>query len=84
MISRSNTRTCSRPLSLLLINKIDLLPYVEFDLNHCQDYARQVNPAIEIMTLSPRREKGLKIGLIGFGPIAPGALGNVPQPWRPC
>jgi len=46
--------------SLLLINKIDLLPYVEFDLNHCQDYARQVNPAIEIMTLSATTGEGLE------------------------
>jgi hydrogenase nickel incorporation protein HypB len=38
--------------SMLVINKIDLLPYVEFELDRCQAYARQVNPSIEIMTLS--------------------------------
>jgi hydrogenase nickel incorporation protein HypB len=46
--------------SLLLINKIDLLPYVDFDLGRCQVYARQVNPAIEIMTLSAKTGEGLK------------------------
>jgi hydrogenase nickel incorporation protein HypB len=45
--------------SLLLINKIDLLPYVDFDLDRCQAYARQVNPAIEIMTLSAKTGEGL-------------------------
>ena len=49
-----------RAASLLLINKIDLLPYVAFDLDHCQDYARQVNPAIEIMTLSATTGEGLE------------------------
>ena len=45
--------------SLLLINKIDLLPYVDFELDRCQAYARQVNPAIEIMTLSATTGEGL-------------------------
>lgn len=45
--------------SLLLINKIDLLPYVDFKLDRCQAYARQVNPAIEIMTLSATTGEGL-------------------------
>lgn len=46
--------------SLLLINKIDLLPYVEFELDRCQAYARQVNPTIEIMTLSATTGEGLQ------------------------
>lgn len=45
--------------SLLLINKIDLLPYVDFKLDRCQDYARKINPAIEIMTLSATTGEGL-------------------------
>jgi hydrogenase nickel incorporation protein HypB len=49
-----------RAASLLVINKIDLLPYVEFELDRCQDYARQVNPAIEIITLSATTGKGLQ------------------------
>jgi hydrogenase nickel incorporation protein HypB len=46
--------------NMLIINKIDLLPYVEFELARCQVYARQVNPAIEIMTLSTTTGEGLE------------------------
>lgn len=37
---------------LMLINKTDLLPYVEFDIERCSDYARRVNPDIRIIRLS--------------------------------
>jgi hydrogenase nickel incorporation protein HypB len=37
---------------LMLINKIDLLPYVDFDVEHCVEYAQQVNPAIKIVPMS--------------------------------
>jgi hydrogenase nickel incorporation protein HypB len=48
-----------RAASLLIINKIDLLPHVRFDLDRCKAYARQVNPAIEILTLSATSGEGL-------------------------
>ncbi|HEY5716316.1 MAG TPA: hydrogenase nickel incorporation protein HypB [Psychromonas sp.] len=37
---------------LMVINKIDLLPYVNFNLQQCCEYARQINPDIEIIQLS--------------------------------
>jgi hydrogenase nickel incorporation protein HypB len=37
---------------LMLINKTDLLPYVDFDVAQCMQYARQVNPDIQIIQLS--------------------------------
>jgi len=37
---------------LMLINKIDLLPYVDFDVEQCTRYAQQVNSDIEIIQLS--------------------------------
>ncbi len=37
---------------LMLVNKIDLLPYVDFDLEKCCEYAKRINPDIEIMMLS--------------------------------
>jgi hydrogenase nickel incorporation protein HypB len=37
---------------LMLINKIDLLPYVDFDVEQCIRYAQQVNSDIEIIQLS--------------------------------
>ncbi|HCT98580.1 MAG TPA: hydrogenase accessory protein HypB [Methylococcaceae bacterium] len=37
---------------LMIINKMDLLPYVDFDVARCIAFAKQVNPSIEIITLS--------------------------------
>lgn len=37
---------------LMLINKTDLLPYVDFDMERCIDYAKRVNPDIHIISLS--------------------------------
>ncbi len=45
---------------IMLINKIDLLPYLKFDLEQCKTYARQVNPQIEIMELSCHSGAGMQ------------------------
>ena len=45
--------------TLMLINKIDLLPYVDFDVERCLAYARQVNPGIAVLQLSATRGDGL-------------------------
>lgn len=47
-----------RAADILLINKIDLLPYLDFDLEQCKEYARQVNPEIRIFELSCKSEAG--------------------------
>lgn len=44
---------------LLLLNKIDLLPYVNFELERCIDYARRINPRIKILTLSATSGEGI-------------------------
>lgn len=44
---------------LMLINKMDLLPYVDFDIERCVAYAKQVNPAIEIICLSATKGENL-------------------------
>jgi hydrogenase nickel incorporation protein HypB len=44
---------------LMLINKIDLLPYLRFDLQQCKAFARQVNPRIEIIELSCHSGEGM-------------------------
>ncbi|MGA8259403.1 MAG: hydrogenase nickel incorporation protein HypB [Arenicellales bacterium] len=49
-----------RASSLLIINKVDLLPYVEFDLDRCIEYARRVNPDIDVLALSATRGTGLE------------------------
>jgi len=44
---------------LMVLNKIDLLPYVDFDVERAIAYARQVNPAIEVIQVSARTGEGL-------------------------
>jgi hydrogenase nickel incorporation protein HypB len=44
---------------LMLINKIDLLPYLRFDIEQCKAYALQVNPQIEILELSCHSGEGM-------------------------
>ncbi|RPH28828.1 hydrogenase nickel incorporation protein HypB [Buttiauxella warmboldiae] len=46
--------------SLMLLNKIDLLPYLQFDVDKCLDYARQVNPDIEIILVSATSGEGME------------------------
>ena len=48
-----------RAADLLLINKIDLLPHLRFDLEKCKTFARQVNPQIEILELSCQTGAGM-------------------------
>lgn len=48
-----------RASSLMILNKIDLLPYVQFDVEACLDYARRVNPDIEILQVSATTGEGL-------------------------
>jgi hydrogenase nickel incorporation protein HypB len=44
---------------LVLINKIDLLPYVDFDLEVCAQHARSVNPEVEIIPVSATKGDGM-------------------------
>jgi len=45
---------------LLLLSKIDLLPYVDFDIQACMTHARCVNPNITIIQLSARTGAGMR------------------------
>ncbi|MGW4244201.1 hydrogenase nickel incorporation protein HypB [Nocardia sp. NPDC004722] len=45
--------------SLVLINKIDLLPYVDFDLDRFGEYARRVNPAVQTLAVSATTGAGV-------------------------
>ncbi len=44
---------------LMVLNKIDLLPHVRFDVARCKEYARRVNPGIEILELSATTGEGM-------------------------
>lgn len=45
---------------LMLLNKIDLLPYLQFDVEQCIDYARRVNPGIKVLQLSATSGEGME------------------------
>ncbi|MFJ8332128.1 hydrogenase nickel incorporation protein HypB [Streptomyces sp. NPDC094437] len=44
---------------LVVINKIDLLPYVDFDVARCEEYARSVNPDVRVLTVSATTGEGM-------------------------
>ncbi len=44
---------------LLILNKIDLLPHVDFDVEACIEYARRVNPKITVLQLSATTGEGM-------------------------
>ncbi|MFX4313507.1 hydrogenase nickel incorporation protein HypB, partial [Enterobacter sp. 63] len=45
--------------SVMLLNKVDLLPYLNFDVDKCLAYAREVNPDIEILLVSATGGQGM-------------------------
>jgi hydrogenase nickel incorporation protein HypB len=49
-----------RNSTILLLNKIDLLPHLDFDLEKCKDYARRVSPGITIFEVSARSGEGME------------------------
>jgi hydrogenase nickel incorporation protein HypB len=44
-----------RASEVMILNKIDLLPHVEFDVERCRGDARRVNPKIRVLQLSATR-----------------------------
>jgi hydrogenase nickel incorporation protein HypB len=46
--------------SLMLLNKCDLLPYVDFDVEACIANARRINPRIEVLQLSATSGEGME------------------------
>lgn len=44
---------------IMLLNKIDLLPYLEFDVTMCIEYARRVNPDIQVLKISATSGEGM-------------------------
>uniref|UniRef100_B8HTU7 Hydrogenase accessory protein HypB n=1 Tax=Cyanothece sp. (strain PCC 7425 / ATCC 29141) TaxID=395961 RepID=B8HTU7_CYAP4 len=48
-----------RASQVMILTKIDLLPYLQFDVDRCFAYARQVNPDLQIFQLSATSGEGL-------------------------
>jgi len=46
---------------LCIINKSDLLPYVDFDTDKTMEYARSLNPDLEFILLSSRTGEGMDL-----------------------
>ena len=46
-------------VDVLLINKIDVLPYFEFDLEACCERVRKLNPKVKIIPVSARTGEGI-------------------------
>ena len=44
---------------VLLINKIDVLPYFDFDIEKCREYVRRLNPNMAIFPISSRTGEGM-------------------------
>jgi len=48
---------------LMILNKTDLLPYLQFDVERCIAFARRVNPRIEVLQLSATSGAGMEAWL---------------------
>lgn len=44
---------------LMVLNKVDLLPHLNFDVPRCIEYARRVNPGIEVLLVSATKGDGM-------------------------
>lgn len=49
-----------RGSDIMILTKIDLLPYLQFDVERCMAYAKQVNPNIRIFQVSSFTGEGLE------------------------
>jgi hydrogenase nickel incorporation protein HypB len=50
-----------RASDIMLLNKIDLLPYVKFNVERSIEYAKEVNPKIEVIQVSATSGEGMDI-----------------------
>jgi hydrogenase nickel incorporation protein HypB len=48
-----------RAAQMMIVNKIDLLPHVNFDVERATAHARRVNPKIDVKMLSAITGEGL-------------------------
>jgi len=52
-----------RAADLMLLNKIDLLPFLDFDADACEAYARRVSPRLEVLRVSAKSGEGFEAWL---------------------
>lgn len=63
-----------RAADLMLLNKCDLLPYLTFDVEKAEEYARRVNPDIRIIRLSAVSGEGMEAWLSWLAAQLPATL----------
>ena len=75
-----------RACEVMLINKIDLLPHVRFDVERCIAYARQVNPGIRVFQVSAETGEGTRAWYEWLLSQVPGRQedGDVSFPFSPA
>ena len=44
---------------LVLVNKVDVMPYFDFDLDKCREYVRMRNPNARIIPICAKTGEGL-------------------------
>ena len=49
-----------RAAQLMLLNKVDLLPYLQFDLERCLSAALEINPTLKILQVSATTGEGME------------------------
>jgi hydrogenase nickel incorporation protein HypB len=49
-----------RAANLMILNKIDLLAHLSFDVDRCVEFARRINPKLEILQVSAQSGDGLE------------------------
>ena len=45
---------------LMILNKVDLLPYLTFDVDKCIEYAHRINPKLEVLKVSATTGEGMQ------------------------
>lgn len=45
---------------VLLVNKIDVMPYFDFDLKKCEERAKKLNPNIQVIPISAKTGEGVE------------------------
>ena len=65
-----------RAADLMLVNKCDLLPHVDFDLDRAGEFAHRVNPGLAIMRVSAKSGEGMEDWLAWIATGAAKAAGG--------
>ena len=47
--------------NLVLVNKIDVMPYFDFDLERCKEYIHQRNPKAQVIPISAKTGEGIDV-----------------------